>query len=490
MVVERSRINSSHILQEVGKFVVLPEYLEDEEIEYELRIRREPAIGQRRILAAKLRDIIHLEQAGKRDVPVMGYGVPSQELIHCEGQIQILKRFDITTQNKFMTKYLHLESRVNRIPRNRNTHNITDTIFTLNEHLSALYHEFCTKITGFRKGRTQRHAKADRQSLLSQAMGGVGILEVESNRTQSAPLQIQQTDNKSGNTHQNDYAKTGAVPKRENAIELQENVFDQMYQLPKRQSVPHNTHTNANNSDRWFPFQTYNPNFADNNSNIPSQQNFVDGIAQDPKTNGRELGGRVSTTATRNPKLSEHFRVGDHSLSHIPLQTESNHFPPMASSEVNSNLYQIPPENFGLNKRNSMPPLPVEPRTITHNNARHTYVSHRSQKQSPTPSAIDLISNASSPDNGVGNAMLEMASAVQQLVNRFGSMEVRMDSMEQQYRTFTVNRERSVPPRKQIFRAQIICKKMFSHGNIQTRMQTPVAKTHHYSLDISTIDLK
>lgn len=446
MVVERSRVNSSHVVPEVGKFVIHPEYLEDEEIEYELRIRREPAIGQRRTLAAKLREIINLEQAGKRDVPLMGYSVPSQELTHCESQIQILGRLlgevdrDITTQNKFMTKYLHLEGRVNRIPQNRNTHNITNKVFSLNENLSALYNEFYTKITGFRKGRGQRPPNAEEQSLLSQAMGGVN----ESNKIQSAPEQVPQSNSVVNKPHTIN-AKTGAMPKQGIAKKLQDNVFDRMYQFPQRKSVPQNTYINANNSDKWVPFQTYNPDLANSDNNISSQIHFVDGISQYPETNNHESFTNYRANANRNPKLSDHFRAGERSLSYIPRQTESEHFPPMASSDINSNLYQIPPENFGQYKRNSMPPLPEQPRNLAHSNARQTYISRRSQNRSPTPSVVDLTSNAPSPDNRVESAIMEMASAVQQLVNRFGSMEVRMNSMEQQQRTFTVNRERPVP---------------------------------------------
>lgn len=70
-----------------------------------------------------------------------------------------------------------------------------------------------------------------------------------------------------------------------------------------------------------------------------------------------------------------------------------------------------------------MPPLPIQPRAAAHKNII----------------ANNQNNGAPSPDNRTRDAILVMASAVQSLVERFGSMEVRMNSIEQQNNTYTVN---------------------------------------------------
>lgn len=104
-------------------FFINPEHLNGEEIEYELRIRNEIVQGNRRELSARLRTIIAEEQRGARDIPVTAYSVPSQEIDVCRSKIarltealrQVTNEYE--TQNAFMSKYLHVEGRINRIPK-------------------------------------------------------------------------------------------------------------------------------------------------------------------------------------------------------------------------------------------------------------------------------------------------------------------------------------------------------------------------------------
>lgn len=235
MVVERSMINSSKIMQGVGTFAMQPEYLRDDEIAYELVIRNEFESGNRRVLSQKLREIIKDEQAGKREVPCTGYSVPSEELQHCDHEIQALRGLldivnqDIGTQNRFMSKYIHLEGRVNRIPKNKNTHNITDKVFSLNEKLSELNGAFHAKITGIRKTRAGKQANVEIQNSLSQAMGGTS----KSSVTHSNAKQAQQLGKSTTDKQRNNYTK-GAIPKQVNAKNLQGNNLDEMYELSNR----------------------------------------------------------------------------------------------------------------------------------------------------------------------------------------------------------------------------------------------------------------
>lgn len=139
MPVERSVISSSHHVPEIGKFIIHPEYLDDDEIQYELTIRSEVAIGNRRELTARLRTLIDKEQSGERVVPITAYSVPSEEMKHCENQIPVLRNVmgmvdqEISSQNRFMTKFLHIEGRLNRIPKQNTLHDITGGVFAVNE---------------------------------------------------------------------------------------------------------------------------------------------------------------------------------------------------------------------------------------------------------------------------------------------------------------------------------------------------------------------
>lgn len=123
MGLQRTIISTWHEVPEVGKFIIHPEYLEDEEIQYELTIRKAMFAGGRRELAARLRTAINSEQTENRQAPLIAYSVPSNELKHCENQIPVLREMldmvnpDISTKNRFMSKYLHLEGRLNRIPK-------------------------------------------------------------------------------------------------------------------------------------------------------------------------------------------------------------------------------------------------------------------------------------------------------------------------------------------------------------------------------------
>lgn len=259
-------------MPEIGKFIIHPEYLENEEIQYELTIRKEIIVGSRRELAARLRALINLEQTENRQAPLTAYSVPSHELRHCKNQIPVLKEVlemmnpDISTQNRFMSKYLHLEGRLNRIPKRNTVHDITSGVFAANEKQSEIYNDFCARITGLRKTRVTQQADIERQSMLSQAIGGVD------------------TSSKKISDEKNKYA-TGTIRKDKNSNRPSHNDFDERYRLPTWQPQPRNTNVRNNASENWFPFETFNPNLDD--QNVGSQQYIS---LQNPQASERSNG--------------------------------------------------------------------------------------------------------------------------------------------------------------------------------------------------------
>lgn len=253
VLVERSLVKSFHDMPDIGTFIIQPEHLTSEEIEYELRIRQQLITGQRRELAAALREIIVQEQKGEKEVPATGYGVPSEEVELCRNQLPFLANLldqvtaDINTQNTYMSKHLHVEGRLNRIQR---IHQLTSGIFEVNEGLSKLYHEFCTKVTGLKKNKGQPSAgkEGDQLPQHSEATGGEtgdGIEREEMGAKDQVDEREEIVTGKKVNT------ETGTIPKvqaknqdqRTNRMNAKDhkaqnmppNAFDRMYQLPTQQ---------------------------------------------------------------------------------------------------------------------------------------------------------------------------------------------------------------------------------------------------------------
>lgn len=358
MGLQRTIMSSSHNVQDVGTFIIHPEVLTEDEIEYELIIRGELIAGNRRELTAKLRSMISQEQKAIRQKPIAAYSVPSEELQYCENQIPVLRELldtvdpEISTQNRFMSKFLHLEGRLNRIPKTNTAHDITGGVYATNEKLSEFYNEFCAKITGFRKTKKTRQENAQEQGMLSLATGGVELID-------KSALQFEgELKNKNA---------AGAKPKSKNTHEWTQNEYDLRYRLPERRPM-NNNNTRIESSNRRFPIDNHNPNRNSEAGNIQNQSEVFIINSQSPRTNNRENVNRCDRNVITNPGLSAHFRSNDQSLSHIPYQNDSMFFPPMTSSDINGNINQYLHENFGRGMRNSMPLYGQHPRALPHNN--------------------------------------------------------------------------------------------------------------------------
>lgn len=435
-LVERTLISSFHHIPDIGDFIIHPEFLEDEELEYELRIRGELVAGNRRDLAAQLRKLIGKEQLNEREVPLTSYSVPSQELEHCQKQIPMLQSLlaavdhEQQTQNRFMTKHIHVEGRLNRIPKANTTCNVTDAVFSMNEKLSSIYNEFLSKIKLSKKNKKNPATQINEENLLSQAMGGgTGLTD----------------DN------ENVFKPTNKGTKGEGAQPPIINLADDQLEVRQNKKVVNDTFTNmgakprGGNADEnlWFPYQNYNPEFF--NKNKAMQDNEFDRRYKLPtRTDKQSQQGRGKDS--NNQRLSEHFRQNGKSFSHIVdnqggLQAPLP-FPPATSSRTPSDAYNRAHDNFGANRRNSMPRFPQRPEMLFMRS------NHSDRRQSPTPSSArssDRHSSASErsrdayrPQNRMENAIIELASVVNNMVERMGSVELRMGSIEQQNRTYTI----------------------------------------------------
>lgn len=452
-LIDRSLISSFHVTPEGKTFVIHPEHLENEELEYELRIRGEVIAGGRRQLSARLRELIEKESEGE-EVPKTGYSVPSEEIELCRKKIPILEKLleevtsETDTQNRYMSKHLHVEGRLNRI---RRGHDFTDKIFALNETLSDLYHEFWARVN-------RRKEKAA-PIVHDEAVGGI-----DSNvnaKVASVVDEREKTVHVDGGTEDIYKEKiTGAVKKQRNPIETN-----------TQQAIVGAGEINAN----------FKRNMRDN-----QRLNIFDKLFQFPKSDGLEFLNNFQISPSRDPKLSENFRRNGKSISHIPLppNIENNGVPfpnkgqylPKTSSRMSDGMFANMHDNFGNDRRNSMPRLPryapkvqqQPPPPLTHkprfqrqqkpqyfqrnaplhqpsNTTRGNHNSHSQSEHSSAP--MSVVSSGQSeasfrgeiPNNTrMEEAIISIASFVGSMVERLDSVVARMDSFEQRNRTFTV----------------------------------------------------
>lgn len=437
-LLDRSLISSSFVIRDIGTFIIHPEYLEDEELEYELRIRSEIIAGSRRELSARLRTIIAQEQANEKEVPLTGYSVPSQEIKLCESKLPILQGLlglvdrDISSQNRYMTKHLHVEGRANRISKATTALNVTDRVFALNERLSELYHEFCSKVRQLGENKTNQKGNSDEQDKKSIAEGGeqtstnnlqekdqrgkkdngeiVDLLGTEVDLTNGNQVQGQKqqaTGDRKKDTKPKEDRQTG---RPFGGRPRQNNMFDDLYRLPTRDEM--GGMKQNKDKKRWYPMDQYNPYFlAGRNRDAFLDENFHQG------------GGSLSDIRPNGPQGFSQSQI----RGSFPPQM------PMTSSRMDSGVYQNLHNNFGDDRRSSMPLLPDRRSSMpqSNNNAGRGLPQVQGQQQQlpppppPTPNPIE-------------SAMMEMAAAMHTIIEQLDSFENRIGSIEQRNRTYTV----------------------------------------------------
>lgn len=98
------------------------EHLATGEIKNELRARGLDASGERRTIAARLRDVLNFRKKNPGAAKIYPTGVPSYELEYITRTMEKLRgllnqvSLEVFTHEKFMTLFIHMEGRLRRIP--------------------------------------------------------------------------------------------------------------------------------------------------------------------------------------------------------------------------------------------------------------------------------------------------------------------------------------------------------------------------------------
>lgn len=151
MPLQRSLVENTDTLF-VRDFVIEPEYLETEEIRHELRARCIDAAGERRMIADRLRKRISDEKKNPSLLAFVSVGNPASEVEYVATNAERLRErlsmvtMDSTSHDRFMSLYLHLVHRLNRIPGNDGDMEFSAIMSKLNEALNMTYHEFVDRV--------------------------------------------------------------------------------------------------------------------------------------------------------------------------------------------------------------------------------------------------------------------------------------------------------------------------------------------------------
>lgn len=159
MVLQRSTVDMDASLQRAlqGQFHIQPEYLDSDELKYELLIRGQEIIGDSRQLTGTLRQLIQRENRDPDQVEFMNVGNPDGEYNSCCAVIPRLRLLlaqvtpEMHTQERFMTPFLHWERRLNRISWPSETQAHRDKVYDRNQCLNDLHNEFMAKIRAFHR---------------------------------------------------------------------------------------------------------------------------------------------------------------------------------------------------------------------------------------------------------------------------------------------------------------------------------------------------
>lgn len=154
MPLQRSTSDNNHSFAIVfdKEFHIEPEYLDNEEIKHELRLRNELAGGDRRVISGRLRACLTNERRSPGAHAFFSVGTPPEEFQKCSTGLDRLKvllqqvTLDPITHERFMSIFLHYEGRLNRIIKRANHLDLTDLIFQKNEQFSELYNEFVQRV--------------------------------------------------------------------------------------------------------------------------------------------------------------------------------------------------------------------------------------------------------------------------------------------------------------------------------------------------------
>lgn len=400
MLLQRSTSENNNSFAAVfeKEFHIEPEYLENEEIKHELRVRNINGNGDRRTITGRLRACLLEEQKSPGAHALYPVGAPADEFQHCAHGYERLKAslpqvtLDPITHDRFMTIFLHFEGRLNRIKRKDKHLNLTDIIFQKNEQFSDLFNEFVQKVRALRRP-TRR---TDTSPTTGNTTEGDELVAQTHNSRQEQPnaqnarepsMAVQHVNfdrqDASRVLHQrpNFDTHTGAIP-RNNRLNPNAQAFRSIgaHTMPNGQMHPRDTF-NINENEIYLDTGNDSNQIAVAPGEIPHTilSNENDGLSQLQQmlrgTDHIPRHANATMNSGDQARLSEHFQPNGFNLL-TPIARDSGQSstdrPQMGINNMNNydqsqrnnqniqnnnRLLQvaIPPNDFGENRVNSLP---------------------------------------------------------------------------------------------------------------------------------------
>lgn len=431
----RSLINSSIQTHDIGEFIIQPEFLDEEELAYEMRIRRLFLGGNRREQCTRLRECINREKGGVHAIPLTGYSVPSEEIDLCKSKLtqieQMLEQVtnETPTQNRFMTKYLHVESRLNRIPSQNTIVNMTQEIASTNQALSNLFNTFIARVRDYRMRRRLDNNPPRIEDVFSDdENNGAGGGQDKGERVTVEPnLRLEHVHPPLGQVEQSDIIGGNVIPPT-----LQDN--DGTYDNGQLLSIDGDQRQDGMNGEEIVVV---------NNNRRESQ-------VQNRQTNDFELLGQVLRQNAVPARESELFGLHGNNMVPNALNQFANG-QIMTSSRVNEYVDPRFSMVFGENRISSMPPLPRYPNVMPQYQANRTqqnrdynreFIPPRSHPHDVRFSGTERSYHAPQQQQDVLHQVL---SAIHTLTDRVETISQRVDDVEVRNHTYTVDRNVQTP---------------------------------------------
>lgn len=133
-------------------FVIEPEFLMANEIQHELKARGLNAQGENRIISEGLRKAISHEQRDSTAVRLITSDNATGDFEYVnanKARVDATIRgvtLDPVTQNRFMSVFLHLDGRIQRVPHHDGTTDVTMLSHELSDQLQDKYQAFVSKV--------------------------------------------------------------------------------------------------------------------------------------------------------------------------------------------------------------------------------------------------------------------------------------------------------------------------------------------------------
>lgn len=328
MPLQRSNIEDNRSGMNVfeREFWIEPEYLENDEIRHELRARGVTPGGDRRTIAARLRACVSEEKRNPGAYAMFSVGMPSEEVEYCARNADRLRNLlqqvslDPVTHDRFMSVFLHLEGRINRIPKKDRALDLSAVIFHRNEEYSEIYNEFVQKVKALMLPR--RIANDDPR-----------VSNMTDNRSQTPPAHINGISN--GVVHSN----------------LPGVVFSNLGASSPRGG----NHNDMSGADS-LTLDRSNTNVSGTDAGSQLMRQLIENVDRMPNTSNATM------NMGDNARLSQQFQpIGRQLLTPINssgfqpamLYTVANNQSMPATASHGSIL--LPPSNYGDGRTNSLP---------------------------------------------------------------------------------------------------------------------------------------